>query len=104
MLEFVAANTHNRDVQELNNAVSRVFQSIQSNPLLNNPTIIKDLVFVSGTDLIVNHQLNRVVTGYVVIKASAAISIYTSSTTLINPTSQIILKSNANATVSILFF
>jgi len=104
MLDYINTNSDRRDVTSLDGNVERVFDSIVKNPLLNNPTLISDIVFVSGVDQIVSHQLNRVVKGYIVVKASAAASLYTSSTALINPTAQIILKTNANATLSILFF
>jgi len=104
MLGYINVNSSDPDIQRLDSNVDRVFDSIFPNPLLANPTIISDLIFTSGTDLVINHKLGRVVKGYLPIKSSAAASIYTSSTSLINPLTQIILKSNANATVSLLFF
>lgn len=104
MIPYTKTTSRNGDIQALDSNVDDVFGSIFGNPLLNSPTIIEDLVFTSGTDLVINHKLNRRVKGYIIVKASAAANLYTSSTTLINPTAQIILKTDATATLSILFF
>ena len=104
MIPYTKTTSKNGDIQSLDNNVGDVFDSIIDNPLLNNPTIVENLVFTSGVDLVVNHKLNRRVKGYIVIKANAAAKLYTSSTTLINPTAQIILKTDATVTLSILFF
>ncbi len=104
MQQYVQVIANDRQTQEMNNNVSRVFQSLYSNPLLNNPVIVKGLLFSSGNDLFVNHKLGRPVTGYIVINSNAAVNIYQSATVNSQPTAQIILKSNATATVDLLFF
>jgi hypothetical protein len=104
MQQYVNVIADDRQTQEINNNVSRVFSSLYSNPLLNNPVIVKGLLFSSGTDLLVNHKLNRAVTGYIVINSNAAVNVYQSSTVNLQPKAQIILKTNATATVDILFF
>ena len=104
MQQYVQVTADDRQTQEMNNNVSRVFQSLYANPLLNNPVIVKGLLFSSGTDLLVNHKLGRAVTGYIVINSNAAVNIYQSATLNRAPTTGIILKSNANATVDLLFF
>ena len=104
MQSFVSTNTQNKDVQRLEDSIENVFNSIQLNPLLKDPKIIQNVTFVNGVDLIVNHTLNRIVKGYIVIKSNAAVSVFTSSTVNANPLSFLIMKSNANATVDLLFF
>lgn len=104
MQQYVNVIANDRQTQEINNNVSRVFNSLYANPLLNNPVIVKGLIFSSGTDLLVNHQLGRAVTGYSVINSNAAVNVYQSATVNSQPTAQIILKTNANATVDMLFF
>jgi len=104
MIQYVTVNSSDRDTQELENSVLRVFESLYPNPLLNNPTIVTGQSFTSGTDLIVSHKLGRAVKGYIVINKNAAADIYQSSTVNIAPTAQIILKSNANVVADILFF
>lgn len=104
MQQYVEVNANDRQTQEMNNNVSRVFQSLYANPLLNNPVIVKGLSFSSGVDLLVNHKLGRAVTGYIIINSNTAVNIYQSSTINNAPTTGIILKSNATATVDLLFF
>lgn len=104
MQQYVSVNPKTKDVQQIEDAVLRVFNSLYNNPLLNNPSLVLGQVFTSGTDLIVNHKLNRVPNGYIVVNANAAAHVYTSASALMNPTTQIILKSDANVTASLLFF
>ena len=104
MIPYQQTVAQDAEVREMDSNVSRVFQSLQPNPLLNNPVILKGLVFVSGVDLTINTRLNRTVVGFIVINSNAAVSVYQSSTVNIAPTALIILKSNADAIVDILFF
>lgn len=104
MLPYTQVNATTRETQELNNNVSRVFSSLYGNPLLNQLTIVKNVVFVNGVDNPIQHKLNKNVTGYVIIKANAAVHVFTSPTTNPIPTASIILRSNADATVDLLFF
>jgi len=104
MQTYVDVYTKDRDTQELNNNISRVFSSLYSNPLLGNITIVKSLIFTSGTDLVVNHKIGKTVAGFIVINSNSPVNVYQSSTVNISPSADIILKSNANATVDILFF
>lgn len=104
MQQYINVIATDRELQELNNNISRVFLSLYPNPLLRDPVIVKAQVFTSGVDLIVNHKLGRAVTGYIVINSNAAVNVYQSATSNSSPTAYIIMKSNANATVDILFF
>lgn len=104
MVPYQQTIAKDAEIREMDSNVSRVFQSLEPNPLLNNPVIVKGLVFVSGVDLTVNTQLNRKMTGFIVINSNVAVNIFQSSTVNIAPTAVIILKSNADATVDILFF
>lgn len=104
MLRYTSTIANDAVTRELDSNISRVFQSLYPNPLLNNPVIVKGLLFSTGVDLSIDHKLNRPVTGYIVINANADVNIFQSSTVNIAPTALIILKSNADATVDILFF
>lgn len=104
MQTYISVIADDRQTQEMNNNVARVFSSLYANPLLNSPVIIKGLVFSNGVNLIINHKLNRAVTGYIVINSNAAVNVYQSATANAQPKAQIILQSNANATVDMLFF
>ena len=104
MIPFVSAITNSKDLQNLNDAVQRVFLSLLPNPLLNSPQIVQNVSMVSGADTWVDHRLGRLPIGYLVIKANAAVQVFTSPSTNILPTARICLKANATATVDILFF
>ena len=104
MQQYVHAATTDIEIQNLDFAVSRVFDSLMPNPLLASPTLITGLVFGSGTDLIVYHKLGRAVKGYIMVSSTAAAVLYTSATANPNSKLQIILKTSAATTASILFF
>lgn len=104
MQQYVTTNSKNRDVQEIENSVVRVFNSLYNNPLLNGPVIVKAQTFTAGIDLTVNHKLGKAPNGYIVVGSDAPANVYTSSTKNVAPTAFVILKSDANATVDILFF
>lgn len=104
MLQYIQTIAKDSDTREMDSNVNRVFKSLYSNPLLNNPVIVKGLLFSNGIDLNVSHKLNRPVTGYIVINSNSAVNIFQSSTLNIAPMALIILKSNADAIVDILFF
>ena len=104
MIRYVNTIAQDANLREMDSNVSRVFNSLYSNPLLNNPTIIKGLSFIEGVDLSVTHRLGRPVVGFIVINSSTAVNIFQSDTINIAPSALIILKSNADAIVDILFF
>ena len=104
MIPYVPSHTKDKDVQNLNDSVQRVFNSIISHPLLQNPVLVKDLKFTNGVDLLVNHKLNRKVIGYFVTRSNTPVLIYDSPSTNTISTVRICLRSNADATVDILFF
>lgn len=104
MQQYVTVNSKDRDVQNMEDSVLRVFTSLYSNPLLNGPTIIKSQRILTGVDNTVFHKLLRPVLGFLVINIDAPAIVYQSSSKNIAPTTQILLKSNADVTVDILFF
>jgi hypothetical protein len=61
---------------------------------------IKDVLFVSGEELVVGHNLNYVPTGYVVLKTSVPMSIYQGVAPWSNI--NIFITSNASGSATIL--
>ncbi len=104
MQQYVTTNSSQRDVQEVENSVLRVFNSLYNNPLLNGPSLVKAQVFVANAPTTVFHKLGRQVNGYIVTNSNAPAIVYQSTTTNIAPTAQILLVSTVNATIDILFF
>lgn len=104
MENYYSVNTNDPVTRAIDDNVARVFASLQDNPLLDDPTIIKDIKFVSGVDTIVDHKQSSPVIGFIVVNIDAPAIIYKSNSTNIAPSVHIILKSNLNCTASILFF
>ncbi len=104
MLRYTQTIANDPVTREIDSNVNRVFNSLYSNPLLNNLVIVKDLVFSSGVDLVVSHKLNHPVTGFIVVNSNAAVNMFQSSAINIAPSANIILQCDANAVVTILFF
>ena len=104
MEQYINVGAQSREVQNLENAVLKVFNSLYPNPLLNNPYISVGNAFSGTNDLIVPHKLNRVPKGYIVIGRNANAMIYTSSTTNTAPKAYMILKASGTVTADILFF
>lgn len=104
MIQYIQTIAKDSDTREMDSNVSRVFQSLYPNPLLNNPTIVKGIVFTTNTDVQIAHRLGRTPVGYIIVNKNSNGSIYTSSTTNVAPTAYMILKSDANVTADILFF
>ena len=88
--------------------MSQVFDGLNTSFLLNavrdNGTNAQGIIFVSGVDNFVSHKLGRIPLGYFVTMSNAAAIIYTSATPSPDPSKIIVLVSNANATVNIVFF
>ena len=104
MQPYVDVIAKDRQVQEMNNNVSRTFNSIYGNPLLGTLNIVNNITFVSGVAQTVNHKLGKRVTGFIVTNSNAPVNVYQPTGPNPSATTSIILESNANATVSILFF
>lgn len=88
--------------------VSDVFTSIQNSLLINsvlqNGILNQGITFVSGNDNYISHGLSRKPKGYIITSKNTPVDIYTSSTVNPDQNAIIILKSNANAVVNIVFF
>jgi len=104
MQPYVRSGTNTPDVQRVENSLVNTFQSIITNPLLNSPTLKKAVVLTSGVDNVVDHGLNRSVTGWIIVDKNASADIYQSTTENTMPTTSIMLNTTNTVTVTILFF
>jgi hypothetical protein len=104
MQPYVRSGSNNADIQRVENSLVSTLQSIITNPLLNTPTLKKAIVLTSGVDNVVDHGLNRPVTGWIIVDKNATADIYKSATTNTMPTTSIILNTTSTVTVTILFF
>jgi hypothetical protein len=101
---YYSVNTSDPVTRAIDDNVARVFASLQNNPLLDDPSIVKDIKFVSGVDTVINHKQASPVVGFIVVNLNAPAIIYKSNTNNIAPSVHIILKSNLDCIASILFF
>jgi hypothetical protein len=104
MQPYVRSGTNNTDIQRVENSLISTLQSIITNPLLNSPTLKKAVVLTTGVDNVVDHGLNRPVTGWIIVDKNASADIYKSATINTMPTTSIILNTTSTVTVTILFF
>jgi hypothetical protein len=104
MQPYVRSGTNNTDIQRVENSLISTLQSIITNPLLNSPTLKKAVVLTTGIDNVVDHGLNRPVTGWIIVDKNASADIYQSTTINTMPTTSIILNTTSTVTVTILFF
>jgi hypothetical protein len=104
MQPYVRSGTNIPDVQRVENSLISTLQSIITNPLLNSPTLKKAVVLTTGVDNVVDHGLNRPVTGWIIVDKNASADIYQSTTINTMPTTSIILNTTSTVTVTILFF
>lgn len=104
MENFAKTFPESRDVQQLQNATARTFDSIRNNPLLRDPTVVLNQVFTSTTDLQITHGLGRIPIGYIIIGQNANETVYTSATVNPVPDAIVILKASGTVTASFLFF
>lgn len=77
------------------------------NPVLSSPTatpiLLRAVTLTSGSNTI-NHQLGRVLQGYIVVLNSASATFFDGQTTNPSPERTLILNASAPTTVSILVF
>lgn len=104
MQPYVRSGSNNVDIQRVENSLISTLQSIITNPLLNSPTLKKAVVLTFGVDNVVDHGLNRLVTGWIIVDKNASADIYQSATTNTMPSTSIILNTTSTVTVNILFF
>jgi hypothetical protein len=108
MIPFKKINFADDKIQRFQDNVGNVLDSLSSSFLLNavlqTGSNVQGLTFVSGADTYVNHGLNRVPQGYFIVGKNTPVDIYTSTTPSPDPNALIVLVSNANAIVNIVFF
>lgn len=105
---FRKLNFSDSAVQRFQDNVGQVFDGLSTsfllNAVLNNGELAQGLVFKNSTDNFVSHKLNRIPKGYFIVSKNGPIDIYTSGTPSPDPEKIIVLVSNADATVNIVFF
>ena len=104
IIPYVRTNATQRDIQEVENGLVRTFQSIINNPLLGTIAIVPNIIVRMGADTIVNQQIGRPVTGWIVINKTQPGDLYQSPTTNTLPAVNYIFRATADNIYTILFF
>lgn len=98
---FRAIRTAVRDIQKLQDALSKVFNSILSKEILDGRLITGIVLSSSGTNE-VDHGLGKPIRGWVVVAKNANANIYDSVSS--TPNATLILTATANVTISLWVF
>ncbi len=100
---FRKVRTKNDDVQLLQDAVAVVLQDVRSRTLLDG-RLVSGVVLAAGVVNVVDHFLERAPQGYVVVKSSAAASVYDTQDGNVTPKRSLHLWTSADVTVSLWVF
>lgn len=98
---FRAIRTAVRDIQRLQDALSKVFNAIQTKQILDG-RLVEDIEIVSGTVTELDHGLQRPVRGWIVVEKNANAVVWTSESEIPNRTLN--LNTSANVTISLWIF
>lgn len=95
---FRKIRTQDKDLVSLQNALARIFLDLLGLEILNG-RLIEDVVVTTST-VTVDHGLNRVLKGWIVVKKNADRRVWQTSIT----STQLVLDSSATVTVSLWVF
>lgn len=98
---FRAIRTALGDVQRLQDALSKVFNAIQTKQILDG-RLIENVAIVTGTAKEIDHGLQKPVRGWIVIDKNAQATVWSTASDLPNRT--LILNTSADVTVSLWIF
>lgn len=98
---FRAIRTAVRDIQRLQDALSKVFNAIQTKQILDG-RLIEDIELVSASANELDHGLQRPVRGWIVVGKNADSNVWTSESEIPNRT--LILNASADVTISLWIF
>lgn len=98
---FRAIRTAVRDIQRLQDALSKVFNAIQTKQILDG-RLVSNVEIASGTITELDHGLQRPVRGWIVVDKNANAVVWTSASEIPNRTLN--LNTSANVTISLWVF
>lgn len=93
--------TDDKDLSLLQSSWARELNPVLANPIVNGHIVTAALV--SGSNQI-SHKLGRRLTGYIIVKADAPITVYELTSPNVSPDLTLLLNSSAAANVSIYVF
>lgn len=100
---YKKVRTEDTVVRQIQDAVEIPLKDISSRPILDGQ-ILTDIELTSGVDNIVDHKLQRVLTGWIVISKSAQSDVWDLQAANSRPQQFLVLRCSANVTVKIWVF
>ena len=100
MKDFKKHNIKDFDTIQLQSNVADFLLQLTYNPLLDGRLV--ENVAVSTTAVAVNHGLGRAIRGYILVKATAGVTLF--DTASVTPTTTVQITASASATVSLYIF
>lgn len=97
---FRTTKTSDRDLDKVQDSLSRIFNSIQTKEILDG-RLIQDVSIVSGANEI-NHGLGKPIRGWIVVRKNANQTVYDSVSS--TPDSTFILNASGTVTISLWVF
>lgn len=92
-----------QDLTQIQANIDVALSEIQSEPPMRG-VLIKGISLTSGQDTVINHTLGRAYQGFIVAGLSADARIWYSSTSNVQPSTQLILTTNASCVASVWVF
>lgn len=99
---FKKTKLSDMSTEQLQNNIAAFAKQLVNIPILPG-RIIEDISVISGVNSI-SHGLGRPVQGYVLVKSSAAVRIYTVEANQTNPDTILSLSADATATINLYVF
>ena len=88
-----------QEYTETERVLADLLRSYYNNPL-NNARLLENISVSSSADTVVNHGLDRVPVGYIIVKKTAAVDVYHTSLSTLT----LAVRGSATATISLLVF
>lgn len=91
------------NTQRLQDNISDAVRKIENN-IITNGVVVTGIAAVSGSDIQVNHGLNRIPVGFLTIDSNAQVTVWQSTTVNNFKTKMLLLRASATATISLYIF
>lgn len=99
--KFRAIGTTDRVLQKLQDALSKIFNSLETKSIIDG-RLINDVFITSGTPKEIDHGLQRPIIGWIIVGKNANAVVWSSISDIPNRT--LIFNASANVTVSLWVF
>ena len=104
MRAFKKQDVDNTSLQFIQDNIDDALRGLLVTAPILDGNLIEDIVIVTGTEKLVNHNLGRNLIGWIITRKSASSVVWDSQSTNNNPSTTLALNSSANVTISIWAF